>query len=587
MKKEEHWQIIQDLWQEQKLSLGQELEKNAQENGAKTALFYKEQKISYRELNAGANRYAHCFSQLGFKSGDVVVLFMKNRPEYLMAASGLSKLGIIVSLVDVGIRGDVLAHDINLCEARAIIVGEELLTVFSEVEPRLRLRSPALIMVDGGNRHDQLAGRMQQLAPLLEQASDSNPAAAGDISSEEIFAYLYTPGTTGLRKAVPVSHQRSLIKAHLFGLLGHMDQNTIQYMCLPLHYNGGFIGAYTAMIATGSSMVLRSAFSVHNFWDDIRTCGANYMISVGEIARYLYNQPEQENDADNPLQTMICSGMWGDLTASFRKRFGLQHIIDLYAKTEGIGNFVNFEEIPDMCGNLTLLSLRQGEVVKYDYKNKQIKRDENGQVVKCGAGETGLLICTINEFNRFYPYVNDPEATEKALLRDVFETGDQYFDSGDLVQLHENDYISYVDRLGDTYRWKGRTVADNQVADVIRKFYGGIEDALAYGVKIPGQEGRCGMAAISLLEGENLDWDNFLKHLDHRMPEHARPLFVRVNARLEGDQDCEEYKEVLRQEGFNPDRIKDPIFFLHPEREKYIPMNRELYEQIINQQIPI
>lgn len=587
MKKEEHLQIIQGLREEQKLSLGQELEKNAIQNGAKTALFYQTQKISYRELNAGANRYANCFSELGFKSGDVVVLLMKNRPEYLMAASGLSKLGVIVSLVDVGIRGDVLAHDINLCEARAIIVGEEMLAVFSEVEPRLRLRSPALIMVDGADRQDQLSGRMQQLSPLLQQASDNNPPTTGQTSSEDIFAYLYTPGTTGLRKAVPVSQQRSLIKAHLFGVFGRMGEDTIQYMCLPLHYNGGFIGAYTAMIATCSAMVLRQAFSVHKFWDDVRTCGANYLISVGEMGRYLYNQPEQENDADNPLEIMICNGMWGSLMASFRQRFGLQHTIELYAKTEGVGNFVNYEELPDMCGNLTLLSVRQGEVVKYDYKNKQIKRDASGQVVKCVAGESGLLICEINEFNRFYPYVNDPEATEKALLQNVFTAGDQYFNSGDLVQLHEQDYISYVDRMGDTYRWKGRTVAANQVADVIRKFYGGIEDALAYGVKIPGQEGRCGMAAINLLEGESLDWANFIKYLDRRMPEHARPLFVRVNTRLEGDQDCEEYKEVLRQEGFNPDRISDPIFFLHPEKEQYVPLNRELYEHIMNQQIPI
>jgi len=334
-------------------------------------------------------------------------------------------------------------------------------------------------------------------------------------------------------------------------------------------------------------MVLKQEFSVHKFWDDIRAYGANYFISVGEMGRYLYNQPEKADDADNPLEVMICNGMWGSLMNSFRQRFGLRHIIELYAKTEGIGNFVNYEEIPDMCGNLTLVNVRQGEVVKYDYKNNQLKRNEANQAIKCTVGEAGLLICEINKYNHFYPYINDPEATEKALFLNVFQEGDQYFNSGDLVQLHEHDYISYVDRMGDTYRWKGRTVAANQVADVLRKFFGGIEDALAYGVKIQGQEGRCGMAVIQLLEDEKLDWATFIKYINRRMPEHARPIFIRVVTKLEGDQSSEDYKEVLRQEGFNPDHIKDPIFFLHPQKDQYIPLNQEIHRQIINQEIPL
>ncbi len=587
MKKEDHWEIIESLQAEQKLSLGQELEKNARENGDKTALIYKDRRMNYRQLNAGANRYANYFSQLGFKPDDVVALLMKNRPEYLMAATGLSKIGIIVSLVDIGIRGDVLAHDINLSEARAVVVGEELLGIFSEIEPRLKLRSPALVLVDGEGQDHQLTGRMQALAPLLLQASDDNPLYTESISSEAIFAYLYSPGSTGLRKAVPVSHQRSLIKAHLFGLLGYMDEDTVQYMSLPLHYNGGFIGAYTAMIATASAMVLKQEFSVHRFWDDIRASGANYLIAVGEMGRYLYNQPANADDADNPLEVIICNGMWGSIIDAFRQRFGLKHMIELYAKTEGVGNFVNYEEIPDMCGNLSLLNMRQGEVVKYDFNNKQIKRDESGLGIKCAVGESGLLICEINKTNRFYPYVNDSEATEKALLLNVFQAGDQYFNSGDLVQLHEQDYISYVDRLGDTYRWKGRTVAANQVADVLRKFFGGIEDVLVYGVKVTGQEGRCGMAIIKLLEDEILDWPDFIKYIDRRMPEHARPIFIRVAAQLEGDQSSEEYKEILRQEGFNPEHIKDPIFFLHREKDQYVPLDQALYKQILDQEIPI
>jgi len=585
MRKEEHWDIIQSLQEEQNLSLGRELETWARQNGEKHALIYKDKQISYGQLNAGANRYANCFRELGFKKGDVVALLMKNRPEYLMAVSGLSKLGVIVSLIDVGIRGDTMARDINLCEPRAIIVGAELAEIFAGIEPRLRLRTPGLILVEGGDSGQKLSERMQYLIPLLQAASDSNPPDTDSISSEDLLVYLYTPGHSGMRKAVPVSQQRSLVKAHFFGLLGHMDEHTVQYMCLPLHYNGGFIGAYTAMIATGSAMLLRQDFSVQKFWHELRTYGANYFISVGEMGRYLFSQPSQEDDLDNPLEVMICNGMWGSLMDSFRKRFGVKNIIELYTKTEGVGNFVNYEEIPDMCGNLTLLDIRQGEVVKYDFKSKDIRRDESGWAMKCATGEAGLLICEINQLNRFYPYLNDEEASEKALLHNVFREGDQYFHSGDLVQLYENDYISYVDRLGDTYRWKGRTVAANQVADVIRKFYGGIEDAVAYGVKVPGQEGRCGMAVIKLLEDESLDWQGFIKYINSRMPEHARPIFIRMVTELQADQSSEDYKESLRQEGFDLTKVKDPIYFLHPDSDQYLPLIPELYKDIQNQEI--
>ncbi|CFX05646.1 AMP-dependent synthetase/ligase [Syntrophomonas zehnderi OL-4] len=584
---QDYWEIIKRLQEPQNLSLGWELERRVAENKDKTALVYQDEIISYQQLNAGANRYADCFSRLGFKKGDVVVLFMKNRPEFLMAATGLSKLGVIVSLVHIGIRKDVLAHDINICEPRAVIVGYELIDVFNEVLPLLKLRAPALILIDSPSDHELPASRMQALGPLLQSSSEENPSATVTINSDDPLVYLYTPGQSGLRKAVAISQQSCLIKSYLYSMLGYMQEKTVQYMCLPLHNNGGFVGAYSAMITSGSTMVLKQKFSVHNFFDDLRFYGADYVIAVGEMARYLYNQPPRENDRDNPLQVMVCNGMWGSLVEAFRERFDVQHIIEVYTKTEGVGIFVNFEEVPGMCGNLSLRDMRQGEVVQYDYSNKQIKRNSAGRAIKCVPGESGLLVCEINQLNRFAGYINDPSSTEEVLLSNVFAEGDRYFNSGDLVQLHEKDYISYVDRLGDTYRWKGRTVSANQVADVLQRFYGGIEDVIVYAVKVPDVEGRCGMASLKLIEGEQLNWAEFIKHINRRMPEHARPVFIRIADQLAGGQDSEEYKEILRYEGFNPGRVKDPLYFLHPELEQYLPLDMETYKQILAQEIKL
>lgn len=565
--------------------LGWEAERHAKEKASQTVLIYEGKALTYAELNAGANRYANCFQELGLKKGDAVALVMKNRPEYLMAVIGLSKIGVIAALVDAGLRGEVMAHDINLCEARVVIVGDELREIFAEVIPRLRLRSPGIILTDPGQSGGGSVQPIQALGSMLEAASLNDPSSTAGISPDDILAYLYTPGYSGLRKAVAVSHRSCMLKARLFNRLGHMDEDTLQYMCLPLHYNGGFIGAVTAMIASGSAMVLRPEFSVHSFWDDIRSCKANYMITVGEIARYLYNQPPREDDSQNPLQVMVCNGMPPDLADAFRTRFGLKHIIEVYAKTEGVGIFANYEEAADMCGKLDLLQHRQGEVVKYDFHQQQIERSSSGWAVKCVPGETGLLLGEINQYNPFTGYINDPEASDQALIFNVFRAGDQYFNSGDMVQLYAQDYISYVDRLGDTFRWKGRTVSAAQVAEVLKKFYGGIEDALVYAVKVPGTEGRCGMAAVKLLEDEQLDWAAFMQYINRRMPAHARPVFIRIVRELEADK--EEFRAALRRESYDPGLINDPIYILHPQHDQYVPLNREIYELIRDGKIPL
>lgn len=263
----------------------------------------------------------------------------------------------------------------------------------------------------------------------------------------------------------------------------------------------------------------------------------------------------------------------------FKQRFGLEHIVEIYGSAEGVGSYLNFEEIPGMCGNLNVNELRQGEVVKYDQESDELIRDQNGRLMRCEPGEIGVLLSEINELHVFTGYLNDPVATEAKVIRNAFQDGDQYLNTEDLVQLHENDYISFVDRMGDTYRWCGITVSANRVADVIIKFYGAIEDVLVYGVQIPGIEGRCGMAALKLLDDEKLDWKGFVRHINRRMPPHARPIFLRITD--EPDLTNISLKKRFRREGYDPAIIKDPIYFYDENKEAYIKLTDELYRDII------
>jgi acyl-CoA synthetase (AMP-forming)/AMP-acid ligase II len=278
------------------------------------------------------------------------------------------------------------------------------------------------------------------------------------------------------------------------------------------------------------------------------------------------------------------NGMRGDLMEPIRKRFAVEHVIEIYGATEGVGSFINFAEIPGMCGNLVTNGMRQGEIVKWDFDNGEILKDENGWAIKCQPGETGLLLCEINDLNVFAGYVNNPQATEEKILRNVFREGDKYFDSGDLLQLHDNDYISFVDRLGDTFRWKSENVSTNQVSDVLIKF-GGLEDANVYGVKVADMEGRCGMAALKLLDGVSMDWDKFSVYVQEKLPYYALPYFVRIRPEIDATNSFKQVKKQLQNDGFDPEKINDPLYFLDPRVKKYVVLSKEIYEDIMNNRV--
>jgi len=583
--KERYLETIQSLKQVQNMSLGSELEKQANRQPDHPAIIHGEQTITYKQLNLLANRYANFFSTQGFKKGDVVALMMENRPEHLITVIGLSKLGVITSLLNIGVRGEVLADSINMCDARAVIIGHELLDIFSTISERIRLRSPARLFIETEDMDHELPEGSENLNALLEYALDSNPETTGQITTEDILVYLYTAGNTGWRKATAVTQRRFLKMGNQYVMLTHFDQNTVQYMCLPLFYNSAFNVCFSSMIISGSTMVIKRDFSVHIFWDDIRKYNVNYFISVGEMARYIYSQPARPDDAENPLENMISNGMWGELIKPFQQRFGVKHIFEHYGSTEGVGTYINHKEVLNMCGNLSLAGFRQGEVVKFDHNTNEMVYDENGRAIKCAPGEEGILIGEINELNVFMGYLNEPEASAARLLNNVFQEGDQYFDSGDLVRLCENEYISFVDRLGDTYRWKGRTVSSNQVADVINKFFGAIEDCTVYGVRVPGIEGRCGMAAVKLMEDEQLDWKRLIAHINNRMPPHARPIFIRIYQELDTTTNLKQLNKHLQDEGFDPGIITDPLYFLDPQQDQYVSLTPTIYQSLLDEKI--
>jgi len=569
-------------------SLGLRIEELAVLRPSQAAVVCQEETLTYEELNHRANRYAAYFNTAGYSRGDVVALMMDNSASMIAAVIGLSKLGIISALLNTTLRAEGLARDINLCDARAILIGSQFIEPLEKAKDFIRLRDPGEMLVyrlDSENM--ELPAEMKNIKEALPQHVD-NPTSTSSIKYFEILAYLFTAGSGGHRKTVPMTHIRWLVAGKAIEAFTDLNENRTQYMCLPLYMSSGFNACFAGTVAAGSTLVVAQKFSASNFWNEIIRSEADYFFGVGEMFRYLYNQERSEEEKSHSLEIIISNGMAEHLMEPFKKRFRVPHILETYNTTENIGTFINTEEIPGMCGNLELAGIRQGELVLYDIMNDKIITDQEGRAMKCARDDVGLLLCAIYDYNDFAGYINDPGEREAVILRDVFTPGDKYFNTNDLMQLHDQDYISFVQRLGGVYRWKGRTISAYKVSDVIKKFFGAIDDAYVFSEPIPGFEGACGMAVITLIEGEKLNWKKFNNYIKRRLPVHERPLFLRISKEEFLD---EELKQQYREEGANPRNIAgdspDELYVYDVIQEQYIELTEEIYEQIVNHEFVV
>ncbi len=562
------------------ISVGAVLEKQASKRPGKPLILFEDRSISYREFNETANRYAHLFRSLDFRRGDTVALFMDNRPEYLIIHAGLAKIGVVPALVNNNIRGKVLAHALNIAGAKAIIVGHEFAAEYLAVANEVKLAKPGLAFIEKEGADIKTPKGLKDLAPLLAGQPVLNPAVDPPITTRDVLEYIYTSGTTGMPKATVLTHHKWVQLGYgAGGLCLTAIPGDVQYCCLPLYHNSGINIAWPTTLMHGGTFALRRKFSASNFWNDVRKYNATLFVYIGELCRYLNNQPKKDDDADNPLRYILGNGMRGDYWVEFQERFGIERIVEVYGATEGVGGLSNIKGVPGMIGRLRTAGIRMGEVAHYDAEKEMLVRDERGFVEKCRPGETGMFLAKISDVSPFSGYKGNTKATSEKIIENVFRPGDRYFVSGDLFKLHEKDYVSFVDRLGDTFKWKGEVVATNEVADILNRF-GGIEDSNVYGVAVKGAEGRCGMVALTPLAGASIDWKKFASYVNANLPVYARPYFVRVRREKDATSSFKQLKTALQKEGFDPKAVRDPLYFLDPRKKAYVKLTPGLYGEI-------
>jgi fatty-acyl-CoA synthase len=519
-------------------SLGAFVERNATRTPHKPALRFEQHRWTWAEIDEVANRVAQWFRARGARSGDVVALALGNRPEAAFALAGLNKIGVIAALPHAGVRGEPLRH------------------AFASVKPRWVLAAPSSVpdVTAAGVAGDaELIVWDDGFRDALGTASTERPGAAHVQPSDAIALYMFTSGTTGLPKAARITNRRftlmSLAFAHTIGALRPDD---VTYCPLPLSHATGALGGLGSVAAAGTTLALRDGFSTSAFWSDCVAYGATVVPYIGEVCRFLLQAPESADEHRHRVRLFYGAGLRRDVWIAFRARFHVPEIVEYYGSTEGNVALLNVDGVPGMIGRLNFGQ----SVIRVDSETAEPLRDAQGRVTEAAEGEPGMLIGRISLLTRFDGYT-DRAATEKKILRDAFGDGHDWFATGDLVVKHPGGFVSFSDRLGDTFRWKGENVSTAQVADVLARATG-VREAIVYGVVVPGHEGRAGMAA--LVTDPGFAPDRFAAEIAASLPRTARPVFLRI---LETPDLTASFKYVttrFKQEGFDPTVITDPLW---------------------------
>ena len=543
--------------------------------GDAPALLSTEAALTYRSLAAACNRYARWGLERGIAAGDTVCLVMANCPDYLAIWLGLSGIGVTVALINTNLRGELLAHSMNLVAPRYVIVGATLCSAVSEVRTRLPASLECWANGPGGGDLPRLD---LAIASLPGDAPEPSRFRAPSLTERALC--IYTSGTTGLPKAANVSHLRLMQWSHWFAGLIDVQPEDRMYNCLPLYHSVGGVVATGATLVGGGAVVLRERFSASDFWQDVVAERCTLFQYIGELCRYLLNSPTQPEETRHQLRLACGNGLRAEVWIEFQKRFHVPQILEYYAATEGNFSLYNCEGQPGAIGRIPPFLAHRVPValVKFDVDSGAPARDASGHCIRCAPGEVGEAIGQIlgeSGVTRFEGYT-DAQASQKKVLRHVFAPEDVWYRTGDLMRQDAQGFFYFVDRVGDTFRWKGENVSTTEVEEVIASCPG-VSEVAVYGVAVPKMDGRAGMAA--LVVGKDFDLRQ-LRQAAARLPSYARPLFLRIVPAIELTGTFKLRKQELARIGYDIGRVTDALYIEDSARQAYVPLDTDVYQRL-------
>jgi len=543
------------------------------------AFLYEDSRFTYHEFNGWANKISHYFISKCIKKGDVIAIMIENRPELMACVVALAKIGAVGAMINTQQTGKVLIHSLNLVKPKYIIVGSELAETLDAVKSEIDIDSNSYYCLadqDTTRSPGTVPEGYLNLAIEIQNHLTHNPDTTNKIYVNDPCFYIYTSGTTGMPKAGVFKHGRWMKAYGGFGFSTmKLKAGDIMYCTLPLYHGTGLVVCWSSVLAGTAGLAIKRKFSASSFWNDVRQYNATAIGYVGELCRYLMSLPERPDDRLNSVTKMIGNGMRPNVWKPFKQRFGIKKVYELYAASDGNIGFVNFFNFDNTVG----ISSMTYAIVDYDKEADQPVRCSKGFMKKVKKGETGLLLAEISEKDPLDGYT-EKNKNESIIIKGVFKKGDRWFNTGDLMRDVGYKHAQFVDRLGDTYRWKGENVSTTEVENIISD-YSHIEEAVAYGVEIPDTNGRAGMASVTpSVSIEDFDFKDFFQYLKKTMPHYAVPVFIRVKTSMDTTGTFKYKKTDLKKEAYDITKTEEPIYIALPGNNEFVPITPVIIEYI-------
>jgi fatty-acyl-CoA synthase len=498
---------------------------------------------------------------------------------------GIIRAGGTVALLNTNLSGSALALCIDSVAPKHIIVAGDLADALSSSDPYRK--TAARIWLHGEARSPHNHGRVDE-AVLAFDGTALSAEERPNLTVEDRALFIFTSGTTGLPKAANINHFRLMLAAKAFAGVMKTGPHDCMYDCLPMYHTSGGVLAIGAVLIGGGTVFIREKFSAREFWDDVVRHRCTLFMYIGELCRYLVNGPPHAQERAHRLRLCCGNGLRPDVWSEFKSRFAIPMILEFYAATESNVTLFNLDGKPGAVGRIPwfLTSRFQTKVLRFDVEQQMLVRDSLGRCEEAAPGEVGEAVGRIfhdpsKPSGRFEGYSSAAD-NEPKILRDVFAEGDTWFRSGDLMRRDAEGYFYFIDRIGDTFRWKGENVSTTEASEVMCAF-AGIDEANVYGVVVEGYEGRAGMAAIVCEKNVNLA--DLRSYLATHLPDYARPLFLRIRSEIDSTATFKQRKINLVKDGFDPANIRDPLFFDDPRVRAYVSLDSSLHGQIVSGEV--
>lgn len=567
-------------------TLGPLLRRQAERFPDRVFLRFESETLTYDQFNRSVNAFASVLTRAGV-GREPIALMMENSPTLLAAQAAAAKIGAIAALINTHLSGAALAHVLHASQARHVFADAACLPAIvgsmrsSAAAASSLAPSPAnpTRTVWGQGPTTNLPVGVEALDEALASASIDEPDAP-DVHGSDVFLYIYTSGTTGYPKPAIIRHSRFTMAGIGLGGMFGIGPDDVIYAPLPLyHGESNFVG-FSVALRAGGAFASRRQFSASEFLHDVRRHGVTMFVYVGELCRYVLRQPPTPHDRDHKLRLAAGAGLRPDIWREFQTRFGITRIVEMYGMTEGNVSLMNLNGPVGSVGRAHPFQHHKVKLARYDFDRGELVCGPDGSLVECAVGEPGELVGVIDR-GGYMPYdgYTDRKATESRIVHNAFRKGDAYFRTGDVLRKDADGYYYFVDRLGDTFRWKGENVATLEVGEVLNRALG-VSETNVYGIAIPGAEGRCGAVAVVLKQGASFDPRSFYAHAERELPAYARPGFVRLVESMDATGTLKHRKVELQRQGFDLALISDPLFVRDDSERTYVAMTSEITDRV-------